>query len=90
MEDHKLSFFEMEKISIISGKCLADWAKKCPQIMQSATLSSPRLPGGGRKPPFPELEQHFCSFVNEKKGKKLMVNKQMLKSKALEFIKKKS
>ena len=57
--------------------------------MQSATLSSPRLPGGDRKSELPELEQHLCSFVNEKRDKKLVVNKQMLKSKALEFIKKK-
>ena len=53
MEDENLSFAEMNKISKILAKSLADWAKQSPQILQSGTISSPRLAGGGRKPPFP-------------------------------------
>ena len=48
MDDENLSFSQMQRICNIPSKSLADWAKKSPRIMQSANLSSPRLPGRDR------------------------------------------
>ena len=87
MNDENLTFAQMEKLSSIPQKSLSSWAKNSDQILQYATVSSPRLPGGGRKPPFPELESFFIEFVKEQRTKKLMVNKQILKSKALWYCK---
>ena len=59
MNDENLSFAQTKRISSIRQKTLDCWAQKSPQILQHATISSPRLPGGGRKPSFPELECFF-------------------------------
>ena len=40
MEDENLSFAEINKISKISAKSLADWAKQSPQILQSGTITA--------------------------------------------------
>ena len=53
MNDENLSFSQMKRICSISHKTLGYLARKVQKILQHATISIPRLPGGGRKPPFP-------------------------------------
>ena len=77
----------MEKVSSISRKSLGDWLKKTPEILQCSALKSSRLPGGGRRAPFPDLENHLLQYVKKRRDQKFCVNKFDIRQEALKFSK---
>ena len=85
--DENVSISGLEAELRIPGKCIRDWLNNSPKIMQCAGWRSPRLPGAGRKPSYPELEKCLLNFVKEKRLRKLIVNKKMIQNEALNYAK---
>ena len=55
--------------------------------MQHLTLNTFRLPGGGRKPFYPEIEAALLEYVKETRNKKLCVTKASIQIRALNLTK---
>ena len=77
---------DIEKVNGVSRKCLNNWLNLSPKILQSETLNRSRLPEGGRKPMYPELEQQLLEWVTNQRNRKLSVTKSQIRQKALKLI----
>ena len=62
------------------------WLQNSPQIIANSASDCPRLPGGCRKPFFPEVENELLRFFKEKRENKLSVKKDYLRRHAIKFI----
>ena len=86
-DDRNLSLSEMERRSKISRKSLSVWASNSPNINAHAGSNKKRLPGGGRKPFYPVLEEYLVNYVTEQRLKKLRVSKLSIRLEASKKIK---